>query len=118
MGWGAGKSLTVSFAQQPKQVFDVLAQLTQSLDGFKPGVADPSTWTVTFIKGISFTSWGEKAVAQVTQGQDGRTWVTITSKLEFGFVDYGKNKQNVTAILLAATSLLGHPAIVRPMADV
>lgn len=115
MGWGAGKSITVAFSQQPKEVFDAFAQLGSSLKGFKPGAADPGAWTVTYVKGISLTSWGEKAWAQVTQGPDGRTWVTVTSKLDFGFVDYGKNTKNVNAIVEAASARLGQPDVVKPL---
>lgn len=118
MGWGAGKSITVAFTRQPKEVFDALAQISQSLDGFEPGAADPNTWTVTYIKGISLTSWGEKAWAQVTQGPDGRTWVTVTSKLNFGLVDYGKNTKNVNAIVEAASARLGQADVVKPLAGI
>ncbi|MBT1180608.1 hypothetical protein JS531_01170 [Bifidobacterium sp. CP2] len=118
MGWGAGRTTTVSFPQRPIDVYNALTRIGPGVDGLGPAMPHPESWMVMFSKGVGLTSWGERVTAQVTQGPDGRTWVTITSVLEVGLVDvWGKNDDHVNAICNALCAQLGQALVVRPLGD-
>lgn len=78
-------------------VFDVVVRSIQH-HGAKVTGADPAVGFVMASKRMGLATWGEDLTAQVWAEGPGTTVVSLTSKLKFGLVDWGKNKRNVAAI--------------------
>jgi hypothetical protein len=63
--------------------------------------ANEETHTITFRVPMSFKSWGERVVLQLTENGPEATVVEVTSRASFPLTvaDYGKNEQNVQQVV-------------------
>ena len=73
--------------------------------GFKVEEASPDGGSLKARTGFSFRSWGENISVQVDDA--GTVQVTSQCLLPTQFVDYGKNKSNVSRFLAGLTARLG-----------
>ena len=73
--------------------------------GFKVEEANPDAGSLRARAGFSFRSWGESISVQVDDA--GTVQVTSQCVLPTQFVDYGKNKSNVTRFLAGLSTRLG-----------
>ena len=71
-------------------------------------LADPATGVVQLNSDISLASWGERISVQVRPGPTD-VQVTITSSLQFGLVDWGRNGKNINALFDLIASALANP---------
>ncbi len=77
--------------------------------GFPPSRSNTPSTGMTEVRAsrqMSAGSWGENVTAQVATAPGGGSQVVVESKLVFGFVDWGRNKTNVSQVVLALTRRL------------
>lgn len=79
----------------------------------KPGATE---WEVQASQSMSALSWGERLTLLIATAPGGGTQVLAESKLVFGFVDWGRNRENVTSLFTSMEALLGpgEPVPVEP----
>ncbi len=70
---------------------------------------DPSggEWEVRAARPMGTLTWGERVHVVTATNPGGGTQVVAESKLVFGFVDWGRNRQNVEAIFAALDATIG-----------
>ncbi len=68
---------------------------------------DATEWQISASRSMSTLSWGERLTVQMATSPGGGTQVVAESKLVFGFVDWGRNRTNVEALLASMDDVLG-----------
>ncbi len=68
---------------------------------------DSGEWEVRAAQPMSNLSWGERIHVLTATNPGGGTQVVVESKLVFGFVDWGRNRRNVDAVLTSLDATLG-----------
>jgi hypothetical protein len=71
-------------------------------------MADPATGLVQLNSDISLASWGERVAVQLRPGPS-EVHVSITSSLQFGLVDWGRNGKNIGTLFDLIASALANP---------
>ncbi len=90
---------TIEFPQPRNIVFDALIHTVARLPKFSISFADPLGGRVTVKSGMTLLSWGETIPMTLHDTPSGGTLVRIVSALNFGLVDWGKNRQNIEVIM-------------------
>lgn len=75
---------------------------------------DASEWEIRAARSMSNLSWGERISVLMATSPGGGTQVVAESKLVFGFVDWGRNQNNVDALFNSMAALLG-PGEIAPL---
>lgn len=69
-------------------------------------------WELRASRSMSSLSWGERIKVLLATSPGGGTQVLTESKLVFGFVDWGRNQENVEGLFDAMEDLAGPGRIV------
>jgi hypothetical protein len=64
-------------------------------------------WEVRASRPASLMTWGERIHVVTATNPGGGTQVVVESRLAFGLLDWGRNRENVQAILAALDGALG-----------
>lgn len=83
--------------------------------GLEPDQAS-GEWEIRAARPMGTFTWGERIHVLTATNPGGGTQVVVESKLVFGFYDWGRNQQNVEAILAALDDTLG-PGRPAPLGD-
>lgn len=70
---------------------------------------DPSSdeWEIRAARPMGTFTWGERIHLVTATNPGGGTQIVVESKLVFGFFDWGRNRQNVEAILASLDTTIG-----------
>ena len=108
MGLSAEEQRT--YAVPRAQAFDRIVQALQQMPKMRVGSTDPATGHIEGGTKVSWKSWGEKILIDVTEPSPGQTSVTVRSQLKAQLVDWGANKQNLGKVFEAVEQALGTTA--------
>jgi hypothetical protein len=64
-------------------------------------------WELQADRTMSALSWGERIKALMATSPGGGTQVLLESKLVFGFIDWGRNQQNVESFFETIETIIG-----------
>jgi hypothetical protein len=97
----AAASQTLDLSMDAKQAFDLVLAGLEQVRKCEVTHADRETGIIEAESGQTWKSWGERIAAQIVALESGKTRLTLTSRsaVKTTLVDFGKNQENILAVL-------------------